>query len=188
MLGGFANKTFTVSQKKIYTFFGYTNNFSLNIEEQEVDGSKPSTYIKGKALEDPSFNIKLRISEGVNVQKEVDDWRNICNSCSPHMLFIGNKAVSNNKYLLTAVSLSDTEYLKSGVLAQCTLKLDFKEYVRKGVKKEEGTSSSTKKKTSTAKKKSSKKSASKNKSSGSYTMSKSQESKVAALEKSVYGG
>ncbi len=110
-IGSFNSKTFEVTQDKIYTFDDYTRDISLNIEDQEVDGSKPSTYIKGITLEQVSFNVKLIQSNSIDVKTEIDDWKNICEDGVPYMLFIGDKPVSNNKFLLTSVSLTDNIYI-----------------------------------------------------------------------------
>ena len=135
-LGGFASKKFIVSSNKIYTFNDYENDISLDIEEQEVEGYKPSIYIKGINAENPSISITLRESKFINVQNEYNDWKNILISRVPHMLFLGDKPVSNNKFLLVKITPSNTEFI-SGKLIKITLKLDFKEFARRGYKKEE---------------------------------------------------
>ncbi|WP_459482125.1 phage tail protein [Clostridium saccharoperbutylacetonicum] len=173
-LGSFGNKTFEVSQNKIYTFDGYTRDISLGVEDQDVDGDKPSTYIKGIDLEKISFDIKLNQSSNIDVEKEINEWKSICESGSPYMLFLGNNPVSSNKFLLTGISLSDNFYTSNGKQVKTTLKLTFKEYVRAGVKKEEGTSSKAKK---TAKKKKG----------SSEPMSEEDSARVTALENSVFG-
>lgn len=181
-LGGFAGKLFEVSQKKIYTFYEDTNDMTVNTEEQEVDGSKPSTYIKGMGLEGVSLNIKLKQSSSINVDTEVDEWKAICATMSPSYLWLGNKSVTNNRFLLTDINFSDKQYTYWGKLIQVTMKLTFKEYVRDGVKKEEGTTSSEKKAaiTSSAKSKSATGSTS--------TMSSSDADKITQLENQVFGG
>ncbi|NFO15170.1 hypothetical protein FDB34_13380 [Clostridium botulinum] len=181
-LGGFAGKLFEVSQNKIYTFDEDSNEIAVNIEEQEVDGSKPSTYIKGMALETVSFNIILRQSSSIDVETEIDDWKKICASMSACYLFLGNNTVSSYPFLLIGINFSDKKYLGSGKLVQCTMKLTFKEYVRAGVKKEEGTTTSSKKKESKSNK------ASKKKGSSTSTMSSSDTAKVEALENEIFGG
>lgn len=135
-LGGFASKKFIVSSNKIYTFSEYENDISLNIEEQEVEGCKPSIYIKGISAESHSISITLRESKYINVQKEYNDWKNILLSRIPHMLFLGDKPVSSSKFLLIKITASNAEFI-SGKLIKITLKLDFKEYARKGYKKED---------------------------------------------------
>lgn len=181
-LGGFSGKLFEVSSNKIYTFDDYTKSFSLNVESQEVDGDKPSTYIKGKGLQNPSISIKLRQSSSIDVVTEVEDWGRICESGAPNMLFLGDNPVSTNKFLLKNVGLSDTTYFGSKLI-KATLKLDFEEYVRAGVKKESGTSDEDKEKASK-----SSKTKSKAKASGEETMSEEDSKKVSALENQVFGG
>lgn len=181
-LGEFAGKKFEVSTNKIYTFDDYSNSFGISIEEQEVENDKPSNYIKGSDLEKPSFTISLMQSASVDVETELKEWKDICYTKTPYMLFIGNNPVSANKYLLEKGDISDTTIIGSGKMIKCKLKLTFREHVRYGAKKEEGTSSS---------KKSSKKTSSKKKSSSSSstsTMSSEDEAKVAALEAEVFGG
>ena len=181
-LGGFAGKLFEVSSKKIYTFDEYTKSFSLNVESQDVDGDKPSTYIKGKGLQNPSISIKLRQASDIDVQTEVEWWGALCEAGVPYMLFLGDNPVAANKFLLKNVSLSDTSYF-GGKLVKATLKLDFEEYVRQGVKKESGTSDEDKANASK-----SSKSKSKSKSNGEETMSAEDSQKVEDLENQIFGG
>ncbi len=134
-IASFAGKAFEASRNKIYTFDGLTASFGLITEEQDVEGKKPSTYIKGKNLESISFDVKLIQSKTVNVEKEINAWRRICNAAIPYMLFTGGKPVINNKFLLISVNLEETLYSAKGKLVKAVLKLEFKEYVRRGVKK-----------------------------------------------------
>ncbi len=181
-LGGFAEKLFEVSSNKIYTFDDYSKSFALNVESQEVDGDKPSTYIKGKALQNPSISITLRQASNIDVETEVEDWGKICEAGTPYMLFLGNNPVASNKFLLKNVSVSDARYF-GGKQIKATLKLDFEEYVREGVKKESGTSDEEKTKASKSSK--SKKDA---KGNGEQTMSAEDSQKVSDLENQVFGG
>ena len=99
-----------------------------------------------------------------------------------YMLFLGNNPVASNKFLLKKVDISDTNYF-GGKLIKATLKLDFEEYVREGVKKESGTSDEEKTKASKSSK--SKKDA---KGNGEQTMSAEDSQKVSDLENQVFGG
>lgn len=181
-LGGFSEKLFEVSSNKVYTFDDYSKSFSLNVESQEVDGDKPSSYIKGKGLQNPNITIKLRQTQNVDVETEVEDWGKICEAGTPYMLFLGNNPVATNKFLLKKVDVSDTSYF-GGKLIKATLKLEFEEYVRAGVKKESGTSDEDKSKASK-----SSKAKSKAKSDGKQTMSEEDSKKVSDLENQVFGG
>ncbi|MBY6931025.1 phage tail protein [Clostridium botulinum] len=182
-LGGFAGKTFEVNSNKIYTFNDYSNSFGISVEEQDVENDKPSNYIKGLDLEKPSFTVDLRQSSSVDVETEIKEWKELCYSKTSYMLFIGNTPVSENKYILEKGDISDALIIGSGKIVKCKIKLTFREHVRNGAKKEEGTSSQSKKNSS----KSSSKKKSKSLNSKS-TMSSEDESKVSALENSIFGG
>lgn len=136
-LASFAGKAFEVSRNRIYTFDSLSGSFGLITEEQDVEGNKPSTYIKGKNLESVSFSVGLRQSKTVNVENEINSWRKICNAATPYMLFIGGKPVINNKFLLVSVNIDDTLYSVRGKLIKAVLNLEFKEYVRRGVKRDD---------------------------------------------------
>lgn len=135
-LGGFGDKLFEVSHDKIYTFTNVTNDLGLNIEEQEVEGDRPSIYIKGITNQSPSIDINLTQSGTIDCDKEFSDWKDILYSQTPHMLFLGNNPVSTNKFLLIGVTPSNQVYHSNGRLIKVTLTLKFKEYPRAGVKKE----------------------------------------------------
>ncbi|KQB77083.1 hypothetical protein AK964_18905 [Clostridium butyricum] len=180
-LGGFAEKTFEVNSNKIYTFDDYSNSFGISIEEQEVENDRPSNYIKGLDLEKPSFTIDLRQSSSVDVETELKEWKEICYSKTPHMLFIGNTPVSDNKYILEKGNISDSLVTNSGKMIKCKLKLTFREHVRYGAKKKKGHHLKLRKVRVHLKKKSSS-------SSSDNTMSSDDEAKVLALESQIFGG
>lgn len=135
-LGGFGDKLFEVSQNRIYTFSNVSNDLGLNVEDQEVDGDKPSVYIKGKKNETPSIDITLIQSDSIDCDKEYKDWKDILYSETPHMLFLGNNPVSSNKFLLIGITPSNMVYHPHGKLIKITLTLKFEEYPRSGVKKD----------------------------------------------------
>lgn len=148
-IASFGNKTFSVSNNRIYTFEEFSRTGTLNIEEQEVEGQKPSTYIKGSALDEISFKVTLFRQKGLDVRSEIDSWMAIKDSKVPYMLILGNKPVTTNKFLLTSVSESEASFDRNGNYLRVVIQLQFKEFVRAGAKKQENdteaNASSTKK-------------------------------------------
>ncbi len=190
-IGSFANKVFKVSSNHLYTFDEFTMSGELKVDEQEVDGSKPSTYIKGPGLDKVSLNILLIKQKNVNVRNEIQDWLKIRDAKTPHHLIIGNKNLSSYKFLLTNVNTSDTEIGPNGEFLKSTVQLQFSEYVRAG-KKENSSSKSNSSKSNAGTSKSSKKTKktkknSKSKSKKSSTKSNKSNAKLEALEKELYG-
>ncbi|MHC1683679.1 MAG: phage tail protein [Clostridiaceae bacterium] len=144
-IASFASKTFNASLKKVYTFNSFTRSGSLNIEEQEVEGQKPSSYIKGSSLEDLSLAIPLIAQNTINISTEIDSWMSIKDSKTPYPFILGNKMVGKNKFLLTNVSVSEATLNSKGEYLKATIQLQFKEFVRYGSKKDDaGTSSDSK--------------------------------------------
>lgn len=175
----FAHKTFSVSRDKIYTLQGITSSCSLNIEEQEVEGSKPSTYIKNAALKQLSFNLELRQQTNVDVEYEKNDWMTLCESATPYMLLIGGRPFCSNKMLLTSVSEQEAELDGSGRYIKSKLQLEFKEFERWGAKKEEaGTKAGDKK---------GKKRKNKNKDEAE-ALGPEDEAKLNSLDSEIFGG
>lgn len=136
-IGSFANKVFSVSRDRLYSIGDYNSSCSLNVEEQEVEGSKPSSYIKNENLEEFKFSITLYNQRSVNVKQEIQEWKDICKAAQPYMLVIGGKPVCNNKVLLMHVEEQETNLNGDGKYFKAKLQLQFKEFVRNGYKKEE---------------------------------------------------
>lgn len=194
VIGSFANKTFSVSSNHMYTIDEISFNSELKFDEQEVDGSKPSTYIKGAGLDKVGFNLTLKKQKNVNVKNEIDEWIKIKNAKTPYMLILGNRNVTGNKFLLTNVDTTELILGPSGDYLKAKLQLQFLEYIRAGKKedkegKESGSNSSSKsKKTSETSKESKKKKKRKNKNAKEASKpSSADNAKVSALEKELYG-
>jgi len=137
----FGVKTFDVSKNKIYTFDNIAYSLALNVENQEVEGKKPSTYIKGIGLIPLSFDILLD-ARFVDVKAEIDWWDNQLLSKEPEIFTLGGKLLSNNRFLLKTVSKSNIVIGKKGAYLKAMLALEFEEYASSGAK------TTTKKKTS----------------------------------------
>ncbi|MBP1926841.1 hypothetical protein J2Z76_002711 [Sedimentibacter acidaminivorans] len=137
----FGGKIFTVSSNRIYTFDNLERSSELSIEEQELEGNKPSTYIKGPGLDKINFTIHFSSSSKLNIRDEIESWIRLKDNCKPHYIIIGEKIYGGNKYLLTNVSITEQEILYSGDISKANVKLDFVEYVRPG-NKEVATSTS----------------------------------------------
>lgn len=144
-LGSFSGKVFSVSSSKIYTFDEFSRSSSLSVEEQELDGSKPSSYIKGSGLDEISFNILLIAQKTVDIETEINSWIDIKDAAKPNVLVIGDKLVGKNKFLLVGVSIQESSFDIKGKYKRAKLQLSFKEFVRYGKKEETETSDESKK-------------------------------------------
>ncbi|MBO0555665.1 hypothetical protein EXQ41_06320 [Clostridium botulinum] len=125
---------FSVSLNKIYTLNDFSLSSSIDIEEQEREGSKQSTYIKGLNLDEIGFSIPLIKQKQVNIRSEIINWLNTQNRRVPYMLIINNKPVTSSKFLLTSVKVSNALLDRKGDYLKATIEVTFKEFVRRGQK------------------------------------------------------
>jgi phage baseplate assembly protein W len=139
-IASFSGKVFEVSSNKIYNFEGYTRSYSLDVEEQEQEGAKSSSYIKGESLETISFNI-LMDARFVDVDAEISSWIEICKSKKQDFFILGGKPVSSNKFLLKSISESDPVIDNNGKKLRVKLAIQLQEFVRYGKKKKDKKSS-----------------------------------------------
>ena len=130
-IAAFANKTFKVSTKSIYTFDNLDISAELKTEEIEVQGKKPSTHVKGLGLDGISLQINLD-ARFVDVQQEYESWIAIMAQAKPYPFIIGAKPVGTNKWLLKSVSMPVKQINNRGVILKASLNLILEEYVRPG--------------------------------------------------------
>lgn len=139
LIGYWGGFIFEVSSSRVYTFDGFGRKSSILVDEQELDGKKPSTYIKGEALEEISITVKLKSDLGIDVKSEIDKFKTALYNKNPQTFIIGNQPLSQNKWLLLSVNESETILDNGGNYISAILALSFKEYVRGGSKKAEKT-------------------------------------------------
>lgn len=133
----FGTKTFSVSSSKVITFDDLSLSGELQVDTQEVDKQKPSTYIKGPGLEKISFIVSLKASLGVDVRAEIDSWRAIRDAGIPQVFSIGGKPISKNKWLLISAEVSEASINAAGQFVSAKLNLSFEEFVRFGKKEDQ---------------------------------------------------
>lgn len=149
----FGSKVFEVSWKKIYTMSDISVEYALSVEEQDVEGKKPNTYIKGEALIPFHFTIHLD-SRFVDIEQEIDGWKSVLSSRTPYPLSIGGRLVSNNRFLMVKMVQEKPVLNRDGQYLSVDLKIELKEYSGAGKKEASSSSKGSSKKKSTKSKKS----------------------------------
>lgn len=134
----FGPMKFSVSLSKIYTFDEFSYSSSINVEEQELENTKPAIYVKGLNADTFSFEIKLIKQKNVNVRGEIISWLNLQNRRKPYLFIVNNRPFTYYKFLLTNVEVQDTMINNKGEFLKATVKVTFKEYFRAGKKQKEG--------------------------------------------------
>lgn len=138
----FASKTFQVSSRSVYTFNELNLSSSLNAESQDVQGKKPSVYVKGSGLNAMNFNIPIELRFGYYPRVEYEAWEAIKDKGVAYPFILGGKPIGVNKWLLKSVALNNTKVNQNGIILSGTLQLEFEEFVRPGSKANSTSSSS----------------------------------------------
>jgi len=120
----FGSKQFKVTPKTIYTPSGFSTSESIDLEETERSGKKPSVKVKGVKLQTASFTVLLD-ARFVNVATEIQWWKSTLRAKSPKDLYYGNSKVG--KFYLTQVDEAESNINKSGVYTKAKLSLSFTE-------------------------------------------------------------
>lgn len=120
----FGTKQFSVSKDKIYTPSDISLSESLDIEETEVVGEKPTTSVKGIKLQTLSFVIMLD-ARFVDVATELRWWKNVLRSKASHDLFIGSYKIGN--FYVSQYDASGIVINRQGEYVSAKLSLSFTE-------------------------------------------------------------
>ena len=122
--GKFGSKQFKVTGNMIYTPDGFSTSESIDIEETERSGKKPSTKVKGIKLQTASFTVLLD-ARFVTVDTEIQWWRNTLRAKASKDLYYGNYKIG--KFYLTQVDVAETTINKNGVYTKAKITLSFTE-------------------------------------------------------------
>lgn len=136
----FGSKQFKVTSKMICTPNDFATSESIDIEETERSGKKPSTKVKGIKLQTASFSVLLD-ARFVNVATEIQWWKNTLRAKSPKDLYFGNYKIG--KFYLTQVDVAEANINKNGTYTKAKLSLSFTEYGGSGTSSTNSKSSSS---------------------------------------------
>lgn len=120
----FGSKKFEVSPNKIYTPDGISISESIDIEETERSGKKPSTSVKGIKLQSLSFEVKLD-ARFVSIPSELRWWKSTLLAKQSYDFTLGNYKIG--RFYLTQYDVKDIIENRNGEYTKATLSLSFTE-------------------------------------------------------------
>ena len=121
----FGSKQFKVTPKTIYTPSDFATSESIDIEETERSGKKPSTKVKGIKLQTANFTVLLD-ARFVNVATEIQWWKNTLRAKASKDLYYGKYKIG--RFYLTQVDVAEMNINKNGVYTKAKLSLSFTEH------------------------------------------------------------
>lgn len=120
----FGSKQFKVESKILHTPKDISISESIELEETEVSGKKPTVKVKSIKLQTLSFKVKLD-SRFVDVTAELRWWKNKLLAKSSDFFYLGSYKVG--KFFLTQYDITDFTLNKSGDYKTAELSLSFSE-------------------------------------------------------------
>ena len=120
----FGDKQLKVTGTMIYTPSDTSISESIDIEETERSGKKPSTKIKGIKLQTLSFKIQLD-ARFVTVTTELRWWKSVLLAKASKDFSIGEYKIG--RFYLSQYDVSDIQVNKKGEFTKATLSLSFTE-------------------------------------------------------------
>lgn len=122
--GIFGDKQFAVTGNLIYTPSDTSISESVDIEETEKSGQKPTTKIKGIKLQTVGFDILLD-ARFVSVITELRYWKSVLLAKSPKDFTLGEYKIG--RFYLSQYSVSDIQINKKGEWIKAKLSISLTE-------------------------------------------------------------
>ena len=128
-VGSFMNKTFTVSDRKIFTPTNLTGNVGAEYASHARAGLKETSQYLSPKPWTGSTEILLRAQDNVKPRVMADYFIRMCEQGKADYFIIGSKPVCQNRVVITDVTEDWQEVVLNGVLIVCKLTLQLKEYL-----------------------------------------------------------
>lgn len=141
IVGKFGIKTFEVSEKRLVTFNGISVNLGIEFENQNVENSKPSTWVKGKKLKSVMIPITLD-HRFCNIKDEMTYWETAMDKVSGGNLSIG--AWTIGYFIITDIKYPSYKLGNNGRYLKVEAEITLQEFVSKGYNKDKASATTNK--------------------------------------------
>ena len=128
ILARFGYEAFYVNSRKgFYTLDGLSFEYGKEVETQGTTGKKPISYITALKLINGGFKIHLD-ARFVNVMEKIETWRKMSEDNKLYAFSIADKFVSQNKFVVLSVKVSNEKINGKGKLLSADLDISIQEY------------------------------------------------------------
>ena len=127
-LGSYLGKTFTVSDRKIFTPSSLQGSTGGEWASHDIIGNKSQSQFVAPKLRSYQFDIMLRAQDGVPPRKTLRFFQQAAEEGMVDHFIIGNAPLSPYPFKLVSVSDSWDAVLSGGVLIECRVSLQIEEY------------------------------------------------------------
>ena len=127
-VGSYMGRTFTVSQRKIFTPRNLKGSAGSDWATHELIGRKPTSQWVGPKPKSYTLDIWLRVQDGVNPRSTLSYFQRIAESSKVDWFIIGGTPLSSHPFRLVSVSDEWDAVLNGGAMVECKASLTIEEY------------------------------------------------------------
>ena len=128
-IGSFGRRIFTTSDSRILTFRDFSYTTTPRFAEHEIIGRKPKKEYLGPGIDSASFSVTLRTDMGIDVEQELDAWREMAAIGEVERLVIGTKRLGSGKWCLVDMSEEWNIITNNGRVMSASFDVTLEEYV-----------------------------------------------------------
>lgn len=127
-VGSLGGITFNVSSRRVLTFDNYSRQGNIKSAEHEIIAEKSNMEFTGLDPEEITFDIQLFSQLNVTPEKKLEVLRNMRDTGKVVSFILGNRPVSQNKWMITGLSEKPSYWKQRGKMHVVTVSVALKEY------------------------------------------------------------
>ena len=127
-VGSLGGITFNVSSRRVLTFDNYSRQGNIKSAEHEIIAEKSNMEFTGLDPEEITFDIQLFSQLNVTPEKNLEVLRNMRDTGKVVSFILGNRPVSQNKWMITGLSEKPSYWKQRGKMHVVTVSVALKEY------------------------------------------------------------
>lgn len=128
-VGSFMGKTFTVSDKKIFTVSKLTGSSGTDYAQHNRPGLKPTSQYLSPKLDSYDVEILLRAQDGVRPRATLEYFKQKLEEGKADYFIIGTKALSTNRFIIKDISDDWQSVIADGLAIEIKFTMTIEEYL-----------------------------------------------------------
>lgn len=137
-IGTLGDVVFEVADNKVFTFDEFSRMGSAKWATHEILGQKEINEFISPNTEEISFNIKLSVFLGININDELKKLRNIRDTGEYNKLIIAGESIGENYWVISSLDEKVKSFDQKGNILIVDLGIKLSEYVDRIKDKENG--------------------------------------------------
>lgn len=127
-IGSYGDIVFEVSDKRVLTLSKFRQKVSGQWAKHKIITGKPRPEFTGANSRSVTFTIMLDVTLGVKPRKMIERIEEMIENGYVDYMVIGNKAIGNSQFCITAMTEAWDVVYSGGELARAALDITLEEY------------------------------------------------------------